>query len=279
MIEGRDSSLVRPSGLSLLAAANAGVKVWGGYIQTKPDVNLAAAWQLADFDEARKLGGVPLAFCSGWDDPAALRTLARQWNVRLCLDVENGIRPDGTWKVRFLDESGAGLYGNRDVHNVAAPFHVLADYQGIVPTSTWLGGLPPDDNPRGWQWQGTHSEFGLSVDSLILDDWFGSATPDPIAQFGGMPVVETYTGTDGSLHSFELPAFGSAPVTITWTRTDPNNFDILSRQALPGEWVTIERVGRFEAETFLRGTGVDGALWQTTLPDGATTWTAPGKLA
>lgn len=198
MIRGNDSSFSKPTGTALLAAINAGVKVWGGYIATKPNVGLAAPWELSDFDNVRVLGGEPLAFCSGWDDPVALRELAAQWHVRLILDDEEAIRPDGDWKLSFLQVSGAGLYGGTGVHTVAASCHILALYLGHDPQTTWWGNPPPDNNPRGWQWQGTHSEFGISVDSLWLDDSFGG----PMALDPNDPVVKMllqHTNTAASI--------------------------------------------------------------------------------
>lgn len=195
MIAGRDSSYSKPTGMALLGAINAGVKVWGGYLATKPDVGIAAPWDQSDFDNARQVGSTPIAYCSGWDDPVAVKALATQWNVRACLDVEAGIRPDGVWKSAWLASSGAGLYGNPDVHNVPAAFHIMAWYPGTDPGRTWIGNHPPDNSPLGWQWQGTHSEFGISVDSLWLDDSMGDFKMqlDP-----NDPIVQLLVGAPGS---------------------------------------------------------------------------------
>src|SRR5262249_16766074 len=125
MIAGLDSSFGRPSAALALQAKASGVSLWSGYLATKAGVRLAAPWTRADFDNARRCGGTPIAFCSGWDDPVACRALAAQWNVRLCLDVEEGIRGDGAWVQPWLDASGAGLYGNAQVHDGRnAVFHV-----------------------------------------------------------------------------------------------------------------------------------------------------------
>ena len=180
MIAGLDSSFDRPTPAQVAQASAAGVRVWGGYLATRPNVGLAAPWDLASFDAVRPLGGVPLAFCSGWDDPTALRTLAQQWAVRLCLDVEDRIRPDGTWVDPFLGASGAGLYGLNSplgsVHYHAAAFHVGAYYPSSGdPGATWFGPRPADGAPCAWQWQDTHPEFGLSVDRGWYDDWFGGS--------------------------------------------------------------------------------------------------------
>src|SRR5215472_13783959 len=125
------------------------------------------------------LGSTPIAFCSGWDDPTALRTMAAAWNVRLCLDVESGIRGDGPWVQPWLDASGAGLYGVAGVHaGRRAAFHILARYPGFDPGVTWDGGVLRPPGPVGWQWLGGHLEFGLDVDRGWYDDWFGGGRDD-----------------------------------------------------------------------------------------------------
>lgn len=172
MIAAIDSSADGPTVESALAARAAGVRVWGGYLATNAHVGLYAPWQRWQFDLARLCGGTPLAFCSGWDDPHTLRAFAAEWGVRLTLDVEPGIRGDGPWVPGFLEASGAGLYGLLAVHHWPAPFHIMADYPGSDPGRVWLTGTTPG-TPLGWQWWGTHQEFGRSVDRLWLDDWFG----------------------------------------------------------------------------------------------------------
>src|SRR5262245_12989111 len=109
MVIGLDSSFSRPTPTIVSQAWAQGVRVWGGYIATQGGVNLASPWDQASFDVVRTLGSTPIAFCSGLDDPVALKQLATSWGVRLCLDVEGGIRADGTWVQGWLDASGAGL--------------------------------------------------------------------------------------------------------------------------------------------------------------------------
>jgi len=185
MIEALDSSFAAPSADQARAAANAGVRVWCGYLATRPRVGLAAPWTQLAFENARLCGGTPIAFCSGWDDPIAVRALAASWRVRACLDVEPGIRPDGPWVPGWLAASGAGLYGLPSVHYDAdgrqPAFNIAADYLGFDPHATWPSWLPRSAAPCGWQVQGTHDEFGASVDRLWLDDWFsgGAMSIDP----------------------------------------------------------------------------------------------------
>jgi hypothetical protein len=95
------------------------------------------------------------------------------WDVPICLDVEGGIRASGPWVPSWLATSGAGLYGNPPVHpGMTAAFHVLAAYPGYDPNASWSGSRPA--SPCGWQFQGTHGEFGVSVDRGWYDDWFGN---------------------------------------------------------------------------------------------------------
>jgi hypothetical protein len=177
VIAGLDSSS-QPSAAQAQAAHAAGVRLWSGYLQTKPNVGLFAPWTRQGFENARLCGSTPLAFCSGWDDPVALKTLAASWNLRLCLDVEGGIRPNGSWVQPFLTASGAGLYANAPYHGWTAPFHILAGYPGFDPKATWSGLRPA--GACGWQWEGTHTEFGVGVDRGWYDDWF-------LSTFGPQP--------------------------------------------------------------------------------------------
>src|SRR6266699_43709 len=128
MIQGLDSAAM-PNLAQVQSAKAAGRRVWSGYIATKAGVGLYSPWSKAGFDVARQCGGTPIAYCSGWDDPVALKALGASWGVRLCLDVEGGIRGDGPWVPGFLDASGAGLYGNPPVHpGRNAAFHICAVY-------------------------------------------------------------------------------------------------------------------------------------------------------
>lgn len=177
MIAGLDSAYP-PNDAQVAAAQADGVRVWGGYIATKAGVGLLNPWSQADFDRVRRLDGTPIGYCSGWDDPAAVAALAATWNVRLCLDIEDGIRGDGSWVQAWLDASGAGVYGNPGIpEKYTAPFKIAAAYPASGdPGITWPGSPPLE--PHGWQWQGTHDEYGLGVDRGWFDDWFGSQEDD-----------------------------------------------------------------------------------------------------
>ncbi len=214
MIAALDSSYDAPSPAQADAARAAGVGVWCGYLATRPNVGLAHVWTRDDFEAARRCGGTPLGFCSGHDDPVAVRELAAAWNVRPCLDVEPGIRTDGSWVDGWLAASGAGLYGPLEVHHHAAAFHIAALYPGFDPSLPWPVSAPVVTTPRGWQWQGTHSEFGRSVDRLWLDDWFGG--PDMAIDPAQLDRIEQSVSDQ-----WGMQAWGSGPKTnqVTYWKT------------------------------------------------------------
>lgn len=185
MIAAFDSSDSRPSPAQAAAAYASGVRAWAGYIGTRPGLGLASLWGWGDFQVVKQAGMLAIAYCSGFDDPVAVRELAAAWGVVLGVDVEPGIRDDGAWVPGFLQESGAGLYGLASVHyhtgepiGRGAAWNIMANYPGFDPQATWIGGLPPPAAPHGWQWQGTHTEFGLSVDSNWLEDRFLQLGPE-----------------------------------------------------------------------------------------------------
>lgn|GEM_PF-7090824 len=183
MIAGLDSSFNKPTSAQLAQAKAHGVRMWSGYLATRPGVGLAAPWPQSDFDRVKAAGLSTIAFCSGRDDPAACKSRAAAWGVRLCLDVESGIRADGPWVQDWLTKSGAGLYGNPPVFKGRrAAFYVLAAYLNSDPHATWSPHVPRPNGPCGWQWRGTHTEFGCSVDRGWYDDWFATgAAPAPSA--------------------------------------------------------------------------------------------------
>lgn len=182
MISGIDSA-TPPTAAQADAARAAGVSLWSGYLATRSGVRLANPWAQRDFEAARRCGGTPIAYCSGWDDPGACRALAQQWNVRLCLDVESSIRDDGPWVNPWLQVSGAGLYGGYYIHTNHRQFiyfRVMAGYPGYDPGLVW----PADQThwfagSYGWQWQGSHIEFGVGVDRGWYDSWFGPPLSPP----------------------------------------------------------------------------------------------------
>lgn len=171
MIAGLDSSIDRPTPAQAAAAYAAGVRAWGGYLP--PGLALESPWDRASFEIVQAAGLRAIGFASGNDDPVQVAATARAWGVLGCLDDEDGIRPEGPWVQAWLDASGFGLYGLGAVHiGRRAPFHVVALYPGADPGATWPGGLQRPGTPVGWQWLGTHDEFGVSVDRAWYDDWF-----------------------------------------------------------------------------------------------------------
>jgi hypothetical protein len=267
VIAALDSSFDAPSAADADAARAQGVRVWGGYLSTRAGVDLAAPWPRGAFDAARRCGGTPLAFCSGWDDPKMVRLLAAEWDVRPCLDVEPGIRGDGSWVDAWLAASGAGLYGLLSVHHHAAPFRIAALYPGSDPERTWPIDVVPAE-PCGWQWRGTHrGPGGRSVDALYLDDWFAPPVVAPThkEEETAMPLVidradggkDWFAIVGGQLHHVALDAFGAA------------HFNDL----VPGAWAVLQAGGWDGPSLWVRGLGVDGGLWRSTWTDGV--WSQP----
>jgi hypothetical protein len=167
-------SATPPSVAQVQAAKAAGIAVWSGYLATRSGVRLFRPWTQAEFAVVKALPGIPIAYASGWDDPALCKAVAARWGVRLCLDVEGGIRGDGPWVQGWLDASGAGLYGTSGVHpGRRAAFHIAAWYLTQDPRASWPASWPRPASPCGWQWQNTHTEFGVGVDRCWFDDWFG----------------------------------------------------------------------------------------------------------
>ena len=216
MIAGLDSSTSVPTSAQLADAKARGVKLWSGYLATRSGVGLLHPWSQEEFARVRKAGLAALGFCSGRDDPVACKRRAAEWGVRLCLDVEQGIRSDGPWVQPWLNDSGAGLYGNAPVFSGRkAAFYVFAAYPGIDPQRTWPQTPARPNGPCAWQWQGTHTEFGCLVDRGWYDDWFAIGSPGETqwTSLGGawtrVPVVAQnkdgrlelfVVGDDGHLH-------------------------------------------------------------------------------
>ena len=176
-MSGRDSSAI-PTDDTLLAAYDAGVRVWGGYFDG-PDIS--HGWTAADFLRIKAMGMTAVAYCSGFSDPAAMRQQQLAWGVDyLFLDVESGIRSDGPWVQSWLYDAQCGLYGNASVFTGRTfPYAQLAAYPGTDPESTWpVNTYPPTPTvPHGWQWRGSHDEFGINCDSAYWDDSFATQHP------------------------------------------------------------------------------------------------------
>lgn len=240
MIAGLDSSFTRPTLAQARQAYAAGYRAWGGYLVSDSDEvvlaararhqglhGLAAPWTRDEFAVVQEAGLVAIGFCSGWDDPDALRAKAAAWDVLSCVDAEKGIRDDhegGNWVPGFVVTARCGLYGAMSVHyETAEPtgrgalFNILAWYPGYNPYATWFDAIelrPP--GPCAWQWQGTHDEFGIPVDSLWLDDWF-HAGAQPEYRTGGFLMGSTMGGfrLEDVDHCFETSVEGD----VLWGRT------------------------------------------------------------
>jgi hypothetical protein len=175
VIWGLDSAYP-PSAASIVAAKADGVRLWAGYFWGP---NILNGWSKNDFTRVKNSGLATLAFCSGWASPTTMKTQSEAWQVPICLDVEGGIRGNGSWVQPWLNTSGAGLYGNAPVFSGhKAAFYILAAYPGYNPHKTWSG--TPPGHPCGWQYQGTTQAYGASVDRAWYEDafvqLFGAAT-------------------------------------------------------------------------------------------------------
>lgn len=169
MLAGRDSAFA-PNDEQLAAFYAQGVRVWGLYIKLGNDGIYHGSAE-ADFARIRAHGMVDIAYMSGWDDPTQARAVANSWGVSIVIvDIEAGIRPDGTWVQGWLNTADAGEYGNLPVHHYTATIHEDAGYFGYDPKATWPSGVPRPAGICGWQWQGSHTENGLTVDSAWWDD-------------------------------------------------------------------------------------------------------------
>jgi hypothetical protein len=273
-IVGLDSSFDAPTLEAAVAARDAGVRLWSGYLGVRPhrELGLAIVWERWQFDIARLCGGTPLGFCSGWDDPAAVRQLAAAWRVRACLDVEDGIRPDGSWVQGWLDQSGAGLYGLANVHRGRrAAYHVVARYlnAGCGGASWDPAAGPRPSAPCAWQCQGTHTEFGRGVDRGIYDDWFaaGAATPQQPRPAGGRMFIpypdgtsfgEVYADGDGRCRwgiwtggAGQFEGF-SSPLTVLGSPQDAN--DLVECTGVHSTYQGTLRLN-------IRGVRADGSRW------------------
>ncbi len=199
MIAGLDSAYA-PSDASIAAAKVGGEGCWAGYFAGPGILN---GWSEQDFHRVQIGGLATFAYCSGWSDPIAMKAQSLTWDVPIALDVEGGIRADGAWVQGWIDSAASGLYGNAGVHkNRTAAFQIVAAYPSGDPHATWPAFLVKPGVPCGWQWQGTHSAYGASVDSSWLDD-------DLVGQFGGgggiitSPVKRSVSvATATSLHQF-----------------------------------------------------------------------------
>ncbi len=202
-VAGLDSSYDVPNVVAIARAHAAGVGAWMGYgtVPYPPGQGAAHVWPDTAFLAIEQGGLRTAAFFFGTADPLACAACCARLGIAGFLDVEPP-RPDGAWVGTWLARSGLGLYGLRPTllhwrgHYPAA---ILADYPD---SGDPHADHPADLNlgvPQGWQWQGTHSEFGCSVDRGTYD----------LRIFGGQPVAATIPFSDGSVP--ETLSFKAAP--------------------------------------------------------------------
>lgn len=172
MLQALDSAYP-PSASQIAAAKKAGYDAWFGYFKIGND-GVLHGWADADFERVLAGGLQTMAYCSGWAPARQVAARAAALGILSCLDDEGGMRADGSWVQGWLDTAGAGLYGNGPVHlGRRARFHILAAYPGTDPKASWNTAYAPlPGGPHGWQWRGSHAEFGITVDSTYLSDGF-----------------------------------------------------------------------------------------------------------
>lgn len=161
-----------PNASQCAQAKAAGIAGWAGYFKFGND-GILNGWALSDFQRVQAAGLRTIAYVSGWASPTVARAQSLTWDVEICLDVEGGIRGDGGWVQGWLDAAQSGLYGNWGCHaGRAAAFHVLAAYptSGDPSGASWWAQSPRPGGLCGWQWAGSHSWAGITVDSSWFDD-------------------------------------------------------------------------------------------------------------
>ena len=119
MIPALDSA-IPPTPAQVAAAKGAGIRMWCVYLATKPNVGLYRAWTDAEIETVRPINPRPIAFCSGRDDPGAIKAAAGRLRLRACVDVEDGIRPDGPWLQPWMDAARAYLRTESAVTDMTA---------------------------------------------------------------------------------------------------------------------------------------------------------------
>src|SRR5258708_5158651 len=138
---------------------------------------------LDDESGIRSLGGDPINLPLSPNRLTA-RYMMHGGYARSVLQVKSGstIWTVSAWVQPWLDASGFGQYGNMPVFaGVHASCYVFAAFPGADPGASWPNyySRPSDSNPCAWQFQGTTSMFGKSVDLTHYDDnFFGQGGTD-----------------------------------------------------------------------------------------------------
>jgi hypothetical protein len=185
-LKGCDSSFSVPTLAQARAAYADGVRVWGGYLGSRLNLGLAVRWGREQFAVVQQAGMTAIGFCSGWDDPDWIRTTAAAWGILPCVDVEHGIRDDGPWVRDWVRRAGCGLYGLGSTHYEPgepvgrdAAFNIVARYPSAGCTGASWDPAAGQRPPRlcAWQCQGSHTEYGVTVDTGFYDVGFAPDAP------------------------------------------------------------------------------------------------------
>lgn len=123
----------------------------------------------------------------------------------------------------------------------------------------------------------------LDLDRIVSD---AASAPAPAPAVEVEAMVRTFVRPDGTHDTFELlPSADATAGTVTHTHVDPATEAVLDREVqLPGIWETVQDAGVWPpaspTELWMRGTGIDGRLWQANLPlQPGATWVLQGVVA
>jgi LysM repeat protein len=215
MLAGLDSAYP-PSAAQASAARNAGIGLWAGYL---PLPGAYHGWTPQDFENARSVGAT---FCYAFPAaaPVQARMAAATLGAPLCLDNARGDTADpfaASLAAWLAAAAPCGMYAQPDV---------LEHWQGhyaFAVLATRPGGDPHSSDggfalgvPTGNQWQGSHLEFGVTVDRGWYDPAFGGQLPTapgapptpPAPPPPPAPAPNDYTVRPGDTLSFIASRFG-----------------------------------------------------------------------
>lgn len=276
-LRGGDSSFSAPTAAQAVAMFRAGVRIWGGYLGSRDGLGLAVRWNRMSFWNLQQAGIVCLGFCSGFDDPRWVRETAAAWGIIPVVDVERGIRDDGPWVRPWVREARSGLYGLASVHFESgeppgrdAILSVVARYPGSgCSGAAWdpaAGSRPP--GLCGWQCQGSHAEFGLTVDSAFYDDGVpGLLGVAPVVQ-GGNDMAAAHRPDNSGTDMFPVRPDGGVEHWFWASGTsDPTLFGSLGGVLVPGSVAAWWQDGGKTLAVV--GQAADGFYWKNVWFDGS----------
>jgi hypothetical protein len=154
-------------------------------------------------------GGVETTYAPS-NNRRTARAMMHGGGPRPVLEFVNGLWRVSSWVQPWINSAGSGQYGNMPVFaGVSASCYVFAAYPGGDPGASWppYYPRPADGNPCAWQYQGTTTIVGHSVDLTHYDDNFWAFGPRP-QQIGDedMLYVGPFTPLTATLKVFSTTA-------------------------------------------------------------------------